>query len=51
MPMAAGSPMCTGAPWTLGIRPVISAAFLAFSGVMGRMEQTIGPQKGPAGSV
>ena len=41
----------TGAPWTFGILTVMSYAFLAFSGVMGRIEQTMGPQNGPAGSV
>ena len=43
--------MWTGAPWTFGILTVMSYAFLAFSGVMGRIEQTMGPQNGPAGSV
>jgi hypothetical protein len=51
MPIAAGSPMCTGAPWARGKREVIRAARSAFAGVSGRIDTAIGPRNGPDGSV
>src|SRR5574344_2870922 len=50
IPMALGSPMWRGAPCTEGIRLVTCVALMAFFGVMGRMETTMGPLNTPAGT-
>ena len=50
-PMAAGSPMCTGAPWVSGNRDVTWTARTICSRGMGRMLTTIGPENMPAGRV
>ncbi len=47
MPMAAGSPKCTGEPWVSGKRLVTSTARIASAGLKGRIEHTIPPSKGP----
>ena len=47
--MLAGSPMCTGAPCTLGKRDVICTARIASAGLNARMVTTSGPLNGPAG--
>src|SRR3990172_5101120 len=49
MPMADGSPMCTGAPWALGKRAEAVTALEIIEVGMGRMETTMGPWKRPAG--
>ncbi len=49
MPMAAGSPTWTGAPWAAGNRALAVTARGTCSAGMGRMETTIGPWKTPAG--
>src|SRR3989442_1560929 len=49
MPMAAGSPMWTGAPWALGNRALAVTAFESSAAGIGRMETTSGPWKAPAG--
>ncbi|MNT54354.1 hypothetical protein D3C72_1915130 [compost metagenome] len=51
MPISAGSPMCTGAPWVMGKRAVISMARTASAAFSGRMETTILPARRPAGLV
>ena len=50
MPIAAGKPICTGAPCTEGKRDVIWIARIASLGFKGRIETTSGPANGPAGS-
>ena len=47
MPIAAGSPKWTGAPWARGNREQIRVAFTACSGVSGRIDTTIGPREPP----
>ena len=47
IPIFSGSPMQTGAPWTRGIRAVISRARSACSGVIGRILTTILPENSP----
>ena len=47
MPMAAGSPKCTGAPCTAGKREVTWIARIASAGDSGRIETTSGPPNGP----
>ena len=49
-PMAAGSPMCRGAPCTLGIAPESWTAFTIRSWGMGRIDMTILPLMEPAGT-
>jgi len=44
-----GSPTCTGAPCTAGIRPLIATAAATISAGIGRIETTIGPERRPAG--
>src|SRR5690606_20371663 len=51
IPMAAGSPRWTGAPWAAGNRDVISIARIASGGVSGRIDTTMPPPNGPAGTV
>ena len=51
MPISSGLPICTGAPCTEGKRVVICTARMAFAGVIGRIETTIGPWNGPAAAV
>src|SRR3972149_2677577 len=49
IPRAAGSPTCTGAPWTAGKRPLIWTARGTRGAGMGRIVTTRGPLKAPAG--
>src|SRR5438552_15603596 len=49
MPRAAGSPMCTGAPWALGKRALAVTALASCDDGMGRIETTMGPWNTPAG--
>ena len=51
MPMASGSPICTGAPCTDGNLDVTWTVFTTLSLGMGLMETTIGPENTPAGVV
>src|SRR5213078_3442494 len=48
-PIAAGSPMCTGAPWAFGKRALAVTAFESCVDGIGRIETTIGPWNTPAG--
>ena len=49
MPMAEGSPICTGAPCTAGKRPVQRAALTTCECFTGLMLTTVGPLRRPAG--
>ena len=49
MPIAAGSPMWTGVPWAFGKRAQMVVARMAWAGVNGRIDTTIGPRNTPAG--
>src|SRR4051812_15390654 len=51
MPIRCGWPICTGAPCTDGKRDVIWMARMASAGVKARIDTTIGPWNGPAGTV
>src|SRR5690606_23483119 len=44
MPRDAGSPMCTGAPCTAGVRPEIRTASATREAGMGRIDTTISPR-------
>ena len=50
MPMAAGSPKCTGVPWVSGKRLVISMARMASAGRNGRIDTPMVPANGPQGT-
>src|SRR5262245_62209003 len=47
MPIAAGSPMCTGAPCALGKRALAVTALDSCADGIGRIETTIGPGNTP----
>src|ERR1700677_2279341 len=47
MPIECGWPRWTGAPCTEGKREVICTARIAWAGLKGRMETTMGPENGP----
>ena len=49
MPIAAGSPKWTGAPCASGKRRRSASPSIAWAGVIGRIDTTIGPRKRPAG--